>query len=960
MSRMNGIQKNLFQLLIEFDEICKKNDIEYLLAAGASLGAIRNRCFMPWDDDIDLYITRDNWNKLRHLVETKENIIPEGRSLVYNENTPYYCNPLPRYVDTTTTTMYVSQALAGEACGQHLELFIMDPMPKGEKEKEEYLILSRLYCELLSPYFVVNKNALLDEWQAHYKLYKKYCKRIDKEGEEVVLKELEDKLFNFSAEECDEYCMRWGIKVYRYNKKHFKQDRYATFEGKEFPVGTDTEGILRTAYGDSWMYVPDTEEQISHNSIQSSTRSFREYTNRYIPKINRKTVFKKYHKNKRNNASVFYYRKKLDMLVAKERVAIKAKQIKNDLDSKKDYLYSLLENKNYNTLNKEFNDYIKLQMNEDVRKYSIIVPISDKNLKTLILSLIEQGQYYNANKYLNLYKTKNQELTKEFKEIEEEISACRELSIARYDEKNELKVQRLINKYIDKYPDLLDLYRAQLWINENNAKTKEDYEFIDKLCENALKLYPFDGEIMATQAKAKAEIGKKEEAEKLYIKSINNTRNGLIWQKVEDETSISRIEIERDIINGIENEYLIPKERKTSKTKQDIELELLQEFDEICSKNDLKYILTGKNALNAYINNTFKNTNLIVSVAMTQGDINRFCKIIELENRNDRYIEGVFNNPKHIDLFVSYGNENTANFNVVNFKPNIKQGINIRIYPIMKAAELDGTKIIGISSRHKRERKFRKFLNKRVENKKLRFVKSGLNILNKAYDATGSRNRYYIQIMNNTYIDKWEDIQNYSMIRIINSLIDTKYLKNTKKIKVDYLEVPVPKEADEYFNELFYDKKLKLITKPGKYRIIDTEISYKQIIKETEEILKEAKATHERILLGRIRLIKDKESVHNVWRLVQMTEKQINFMNYFKENNDYIFATDLDDDEEFKKLEKELKLVIRTLKKYSKFGFTFSINPQVDELIERILLKQGNKKLVKKMKKLSQKKYFIE
>ena len=43
-------------------------------------------------------------------------------------------------------------------------------------------------------------------------------------------------------------------------------------------------------------------------------------------------------------------------------------------------------------------------------------------------------------------------------------------------------------------------------------------------------------------------LGRKEESNKLYYKALENTRNGLIWQKVEDETGISRIEIERSLI----------------------------------------------------------------------------------------------------------------------------------------------------------------------------------------------------------------------------------------------------------------------------------------------------------------------------------------------------------------------------------------------------------------------------
>ena len=550
---MNTLQENLYQLLVEFDEICKRYDVEYLLAAGASLGAIRNRSFMPWDDDIDLYITRENWNKLRHVLETEENVLPEGRSFVYKENTPYYCNPLPRYVDTTSTNIYISQAFTAKACGQHLELFIFDLIPRDEIEREKYIETLEIYTELLSPYFIVNKNTSLEDWQKHYELYKKFCKRVDKEGEEKVLKELEDKLQSYSDDECDEYCMHWGIKNYIYNKKHFKNSELGKFEDGQFPIGHNTEGILRTAYGDSWMYIPVYEEQISHNGLKNDI-PFEEYTKLYVGKINREKVFKKYKKNKRNNAAVFYNRRKVDMLVAKTKVKVESRHIIEKLEGKDDYLRELLENKEYEALNDEFKEYNALQSIGDVRRYDIKVPISDKNLATFLFSLIEQGQYYNVNKFLSIRKAEDEALNEEFDEIEKLCEIARELSIARYDNKDEELVNSLIDEYEDEYPDFIDIYRAKIWLMENHAETADDYKAIDDLCDEALKLYPFDGEIMAIQAKAKSETGQNEEAMELYKKSVDNTRNGLIWQKVEDECGYSRMDIEREMINELNGE----------------------------------------------------------------------------------------------------------------------------------------------------------------------------------------------------------------------------------------------------------------------------------------------------------------------------------------------------------------------------------------------------------------------
>jgi tetratricopeptide (TPR) repeat protein len=251
---------------------------------------------------------------------------------------------------------------------------------------------------------------------------------------------------------------------------------------------------------------------------------------------------------------MFYKRRKVDYLVAKVNVNVESKEIVKDLNKKEEYLCSLLEEKDYESIIAEFDDFCNLQLRRDVKKYNIFLPISKRNLKTLLLCFIEKGQYFDGNRYLKIYKNQGETLDDELIEIENLINICRELSIARYDKKDVELVQKLIEKYEESYPDLLDIYRAKIWIMENKAKTEEDYKEIDELCNSVLKTYFFDGEIMAIQAKAKLECGQKEEAMKLYKKSVDNTRNGIIWQKVEDECGYSRMNVERELIKELNGE----------------------------------------------------------------------------------------------------------------------------------------------------------------------------------------------------------------------------------------------------------------------------------------------------------------------------------------------------------------------------------------------------------------------
>lgn len=348
--------------------------------------------------------------------------------------------------------------------------------------------------------------------------------------------------------------MRWGIQILRYRKEHLGTPRLENFEGNLLPVAEQSECIFRIAYGDSWMYVPDYEEQIVHNAFQDIEIPFSEYTDLYLDKINRDSVFEKYKINKRSNARAFYNRRKIDSLIAKEKVFVQSQHITKNIEGKEDFLRQLQENKDYDAVFDELNEYISLQLVGDVRKYGIMVPISDKNLSTLLLCYIEKGEYFNANKFLTVRKMQENPLSDELMKIDDIITFCRKLSVARYDDKDESMVQSLIDEYSVKYPDLLDIHRSKLWIMDNNADSLDDYRAIDEYCKDILEMYPFDGEVMAIQAKAKMECGLDNEAMDLYNNAIYNTRNGLIWQKIENETGISRIDLERDFIEELNNE----------------------------------------------------------------------------------------------------------------------------------------------------------------------------------------------------------------------------------------------------------------------------------------------------------------------------------------------------------------------------------------------------------------------
>jgi lipopolysaccharide cholinephosphotransferase len=121
--RYNGlkdIQKRGLQILLEVDALCKRNNITYFLEGGTLLGAVRHKGFIPWDDDVDIVMLREDYDK---FVKISMDQLPERYFVQTNDSDKYFPFGFARIVDRKSKYLYDKNKYRTGFC---LDIFPID------------------------------------------------------------------------------------------------------------------------------------------------------------------------------------------------------------------------------------------------------------------------------------------------------------------------------------------------------------------------------------------------------------------------------------------------------------------------------------------------------------------------------------------------------------------------------------------------------------------------------------------------------------------------------------------------------------------------------------------------------------------------------------------------------------------------------------------------------------------
>ena len=258
---LKNIQLNI---LLSFHEFCTKNGISYSLAAGSLIGAVRHKGFIPWDDDIDVYLLRKDYNK---LIKVYPQTYKDHFCLMTMERDDYWYRPYGKLFDNRTLEIEDTR-INYPGIGIGIDVFPIDDAPDDFQEWKSFDRKRRLLRDVytlksltFSKKRLLRKNVivllgrfLLFPFSFGFiaRCINRHCQINNGKG------------YNSAYESC------WGV----YNSKGpwLKKDMESfidtEFEGKTIKIMQGYDNYLTLVYGD-YMQLPPEEKRNSHHVFKA-------------------------------------------------------------------------------------------------------------------------------------------------------------------------------------------------------------------------------------------------------------------------------------------------------------------------------------------------------------------------------------------------------------------------------------------------------------------------------------------------------------------------------------------------------------------------------------------------------------------------------------------------------------------------------------------------------------------
>ena len=260
--QLHGIQSKTLDMIKYFKGFCERNGLTFFMCGGGCIGAVRNHGFIPWDDDLDVFMPREDYERLVGLWREQES--GERYDLLKTDSERFCGNIFTTMVDRKTTAVRPQLAQLDIPQGLVIDIFPIDgcPADRGERRKQKlWAMVYSLFMSQVVPVkhggiMAIGSRALLmlvpfASWR--YKLWRL----------------AERKMSKYKISDCTkitELCAGVGYMQNEYPADAFASAVMMPFEDTQLPVPVGYDAYLRIAFGD-YMTPPPPEKQTTEHDL---------------------------------------------------------------------------------------------------------------------------------------------------------------------------------------------------------------------------------------------------------------------------------------------------------------------------------------------------------------------------------------------------------------------------------------------------------------------------------------------------------------------------------------------------------------------------------------------------------------------------------------------------------------------------------------------------------------------
>lgn len=269
------IQQALLYMLKRLDAFCREYDISWTLAGGSILGAVRHQGFIPWDDDADVHMTREEFNKFQRAFREHP---MEGFLLKCAGDEGYLFHYPKLYLEHSVFRELQSNDQNPNKI--FIDIFPLEDTYRSPAKRRVHGTECNFYALAVSALRVYSCRDTLLKYTVHspeaHKAVEKRCAMSAMFRFRSLTKWIRsaDRCFSKVNDPTSPLVViPTGAQHYfgeLYGRKQMTERKYVPFEDTMLPIPADAEGILRKRYGKNYIELPPASKRAKHVILEYS------------------------------------------------------------------------------------------------------------------------------------------------------------------------------------------------------------------------------------------------------------------------------------------------------------------------------------------------------------------------------------------------------------------------------------------------------------------------------------------------------------------------------------------------------------------------------------------------------------------------------------------------------------------------------------------------------------------